>query len=521
MAKKQHLYNDVAAIQTDPHLGLLSGYGGWLVSPEQFDEVLRSRGHGKRRFQLYRDLERDAHISATLSKRYYGVIHRDWLLEPGDNSRKSKQAVKLVEAAIANLASYREHDTETLVTTGLGFDGLCLGLLDAILMGFAVAEIIWQKVGDQILPQRALLRPQYRFGYAITEHGYALRLLTLQNCFTGEAIPPRRMIVHCHNGHRSPYGDGLGSKLYYPRWFKREGVKWWQVFTEKYSMPATLLQYPAGTSPKQVKSYQEVVERLATDTGITLPEGVVLRILEANKYGSINCYQDLVKFCDNEISKLVLGNTGTTDQSDGGGSRARDEVASDQQLLIAKADSDLLAETLQSTLFRWVVELNLGQGVPIPRIVRQFPELEAQEDLNSRATRDRTVSDIAGEKLDKQYLVDTYGVVFAPEAIGPDPLTQLFGGGGSSTPQLSERGQHRDVADDYTQQAAQQMTPTLRRWQKQLAELVANATSFEELQEALLLLYGQLSTIELNELLYDGMVASHLAGRYEVLNEGD
>ncbi len=62
-----------------------------------------------------------------------------------------------------------------------------------------------------------------------------------------------------------------------------------------------------------------------------MPQGMEIKLLEAARSG-IDNYETLVRYMDGQISALVLGETGTTNQSGGGGSRAMDEVGNEVRL---------------------------------------------------------------------------------------------------------------------------------------------------------------------------------------------
>jgi hypothetical protein len=106
---------------------------------------------------------------------------------------------------------------------------------------------------------------------------------------------------------------------------------------------------------------------------------------------------------DSELSKAVLGETLSTDVGDRGSyaaSRTHNEVRKE----VTKADADLLSDTLNRTLIRWDVELNLPGAKP-PKLWRNFEEAE---DLNTRVTRDKTLFDM-GWKLKKEAVSEIYG----------------------------------------------------------------------------------------------------------------
>ena len=51
----------------------------------------------------------------------------------------------------------------TRMLQGMNFIETITGLMDAILKGFAVAEVMWEIVDGEVVPKRAIMRDQRRF----------------------------------------------------------------------------------------------------------------------------------------------------------------------------------------------------------------------------------------------------------------------------------------------------------------------------------------------------------------------
>ena len=149
--------------------------------------------------------------------------------------------------------------------------------------------------------------------------------------------------------------------------------------------------------------------------------------MDAASSAGSGVYETLLKYYDLEISKAVLGETGSTDQSSSGGSRARDQVGNEVRIDISKADADLLSETINATLVRWDVRANLPEA-KLPKVWRVFPELQKEDDLNSKASRESTIVNFMGLKPSIRYIEETYGLPLEePEEEKGNPLEDLFG----------------------------------------------------------------------------------------------
>jgi len=371
---------EIATIALDQHRVT---YGGNVLRNE--DDTLLTRGRGKG-LKIYEDLKRDGEAGAVLRKRVTGVTSRPWEIKPASDRRDDKKAAELVRNALE----------------ALKFRRMCKGLLDATLKGYAVAEVLWEVRDGLVLPRDVVGRDQRRFVFDVNSQ---LRLLTREATAEGIELPGRKFIVHRHGAEDGdPYGKGLGSSLFWPVFFKRQDITFWLTFADKFGAPTAVGKYPSSaTKPEQEKLLQ-ALSAIAHDSGVTIPEGMVIELVEAKRSGALDTYEKLARYMDEQINKIVLGETmSTTAQAAGMGSGQAD-VHNDVRLELAEDDAHELDETLKDTLITWIVEVNMP-GAGIPKLCHQF---EAPEDLAKRATRDKTLVDMGWEP-DEEYILETYG----------------------------------------------------------------------------------------------------------------
>jgi phage gp29-like protein len=344
------------------------------------DDAMIEHGGQYRAYDVYQRIQRDPHVYAVLQKRISAVICREWEVEPASESRKDKKAADLVTDFLENLASYSkgEDPNETFVSVAGGFDNVCGDLMHAIFYGMSFAEVMWDQGAKGIYPREIKACDVRRFGFVGDDKGTRLRLLTPYDPYNGEPLPPKKIIYHrfsVGNLHPDPYGVGLAVQLFYPQYFKRNAVKFWLIFADKWATPTAVGKYGVDTTESEKDELLNLLESIATDSGLVIPQSMTVEFLEAQRSSTVSTYESLINFCNNEISKAVLGETGTTDQSSGGGSRARDQIGNEVRLEIAKTDADMLSMTLNRTLCRWITELNVPGANP-PKIWRKYPELD-------------------------------------------------------------------------------------------------------------------------------------------------
>lgn len=331
------------------------------------DPVLIERGGGQG-LALYDEVARDATVHAVLQKRKFGVLARDWEVRAvtggrGGPKRVDRQAVELITALLARI----------------DFDRLTSDLLDAVLYGYAVAEIVWTAGPDGILPADIVAHDPRRF---VFDSDGQPRLLTRAAPLDGIEIPARKLIVHRFGVRgNNPYGLGLGSKLYWPVLFKREGVAFWLKYLEKFAAPTPVGKYPLGMLPADQRRLLDNLARLCDSGPVVMPIGTEVDFMEAKRAGD-GGYQRWVEYWDRQIALVVFGSTLATDVQ-GEGSRAASETHRGVEEEIADADADAVAATLKATLFSWVIELNLP-GAAVPEVVRpRAINRQREEELRS------------------------------------------------------------------------------------------------------------------------------------------
>lgn len=350
--------DEIASIGRDPLQPLFSG----LIN--QNDDTLASRGLGKG-IKLYEELERDPQVFACLHKRKMAVISRPWEVTPASDSALDKRAAEVVKAQLSRI----------------GFDHLCLNLLDAINKGFSVGEILWEIAGGEIAPSEVRARDQRRFWFG---ENYELRLKTRENLLPGEEMPERKFIVHSLGAKDgNPYGQGLGGKLFWLVWFKRQGITFWLTLLDKFGSPTAIGAYPSGTSPADQQKLLDALSAISQDAGISIPEGMEVKLLEATRGGDAG-YEKMIRYMDEQISYCILGEAPGAKNSGGAMASAaitRNEV----RLELVQFDADMLSATLNNTIVKWIVEYNVPGAMP-PTVWRKIVE---PEDIKVRAERDK------------------------------------------------------------------------------------------------------------------------------------
>jgi phage gp29-like protein len=495
----EDLRREIATIQTDPNRMLF----GDRIQPE--DATLATRGAGKGLW-LYDELERDGQVFATLQTRRLALIGRRWEVDPGDDSPAAARAAKMVQELLGTL----------------GVERLAETLLDALLKGVAIAELIWEPRDGLVVPVEVKARDPRRFAFRAKADprgriGYPLRLLTRRQPLDGEPVPLRKFIVHRFGSrYDNPWGLGLGHRLFWPVFFKRQGVAFWLSGLEKFGQPTALGRYPNGTPEAEQKKLLAALQAIATDAGVAVPEGMVIELLEAKRAGTFDAYESLARYMDEDISKIILGQT-LTSQVGSSGSRALGDVHNQVRLEITKGDADLLSATLNATLVPWIVQLNMPSAPP-PRL---WWDVSEADDLAAAAERDERLFGI-GFRPTAQRIAEVYGEGYEPVAppAPPNDLARLFAERGVPAPRRRTMppAAPRDAADDLADQLAGMLDgedPLFRA----IEALVARAESLQEVADQLAGILGEARDERLAELMAQALIVANLTGRSDLADD--
>tara|TARA_R110002124_G_scaffold91506_1_gene232893 strand:- start:17899 stop:20781 length:2883 start_codon:yes stop_codon:yes gene_type:complete len=328
------------------------------------DDTLIQRGQGKG-LKIYDEIERDTHAFAMLQKRKKTLVAREWEVLPASDADIDVRAADIVRDQLK----------------ALPFDRICEELLDATLKGFAISEVVWGRVEGQIAPVDVVTHDQRRF---VFDKDWNPRLLTFVNNRDGIELPGRKFIVHRHGVKgNNPYGLGLGTRLFWPVLFKREGVAFWLHFLEKFASPTVLAKTPYGTLSGEQTRLLNSMKNVRSSSALTVPIGTEVEFLEASRSGSVT-YQDFLSYWDKQISICVNGETLTTDIGNSG-SRAASETHEAMLENLVDSDGDLLSDSLRQQLLTWIVDYNVP-GAGIPSVWRTRPENE-QETAKTRKSK--------------------------------------------------------------------------------------------------------------------------------------
>lgn len=366
------------------------------------DHIARSEGYAGHAspYELFEEMEdKDAHLFSLLQTRKLGLLARRPRIEPAGDTPDARAAAEWLRRTLPTLP---------------GWHTALLNLLDALGKGLAVVEILWAYDRTAHLVPAAF-KPRAAGRFALDADSRWGLIDELNPLAPAAPLPPRKFMLARWNANDDrPHGKGLCEKVYWYYWFKKNNLKFWLVYNEKFGSPTVVARHRAGLSDPERNRLLEVLDSLQNDAGVTVPEGISLELLEAARGGNADTYERLAQWCNAEMARAILGQTLTSGEGERSGSLALGKVHDAVRLDYARADALWLAEIINTQFIRPLIDLNFGASIPAP--VWSL-DLSTELDLTAEVEVDRQLLRM-GIPLPTAYFYEKYNRP-APEPTAP------------------------------------------------------------------------------------------------------
>ncbi len=341
---------------------VMSGHPAQGLTPERLARLMRESegGDPQRYLELAEEMEeKELHYRSVLGTRKLQVAGLDIQVEAVSDSAEDVGDADFVRDVV-----------NTNILQEALFD-----ILDAVGKGFSVTEILWDCSEKAWVPRALKWRDPRWFQFDRVDG-----VTPLLRGGNGEllSLAPAKFIHHQHKSKSGlPIRGGLARAVSWAYLFKNFDIKSWVIFAEVYGHPLRLGKYDGAATVQDKETLLRAVRNIGQDHAAIVPDSMAIDFIEAKGAGHIDVYERLAEYLDRQISKLVLGQTGTTDTgSRVGTADAHERVRDDIEL----SDAGQLSSTLNRDLIRPLVMFNRGERKRYPSLRIRRPD---QEDIDS------------------------------------------------------------------------------------------------------------------------------------------
>lgn len=329
--------------------------------------------------------QRDTTLGGLLQKREDAVLSLPRFLDPPNGSPKALEIRDFCRKALSQVSQFAVVQRH---------------LLGAVSRGFAPAEVMWHRPTSGPLsgawaPEAIVDRPMWRFGFRwATVRGRRRQGLFVRRPRLGESVdaPPAKFVCHRTGTLDDPWGCGakgtLLDRVYWAAHLKIHGWKYYAVYLERWAQPIARGSYDqptTGGTTDQAKmaTLEAAIRRIQTESGLVLPPGFKIDLLEATRSGAAT-YEQFIATIERSMAIAILGEVDTSGQGRGPGSYAKSRVSNEVRKEKIALDAHDLSTTLRDQLLRPLVALNYGLEAAFALTPEFRIEVESAEDRAAR-----------------------------------------------------------------------------------------------------------------------------------------
>ncbi|PZR89649.1 MAG: DUF935 domain-containing protein [Stutzerimonas stutzeri] len=326
------------------------------LTPQKLGRLLRSslQGDPEGYLELAEDMEeRDLHYAGVLGIRKRQVAGLEITVEAASDDANDIDNADMVRA-------FFDRDQ---------FETELIDVLDAIGKGYSCTEILWDTSEGQWEPRELRWRDPRWFTF--DDQTGEIPLLREP----GENVPlqPFKWIFHQAKVKSGlPIRGGIARAVCWTFLFKSFTAKDWAIFCEAYGQPLRLGKWGEGATEADKEILLQAVANIGTDYSAIVPSSMAVEFIKADIAGSHELYEKRSDWLDRQVSKVVLGQTGTTDAIAGG--YAVGKVHNGTKDDIERSDAKQAAATLRRDLARPYIDLNKGPQKAYPKVRIGRPE---------------------------------------------------------------------------------------------------------------------------------------------------
>ncbi|PSU49476.1 DUF935 domain-containing protein [Photobacterium frigidiphilum] len=359
--KKEVLSDDIARAYTTSVRNPRPASVASTLTPHRLAGLLRSviDGNDPEAFMTLAEEmeERDLHYAAQLRTRKLAVAAITPSVEPHSDDKNDVLMAERVREVM--------NDDQ--------IPELLFDLLDGLGKGLSVVQILWDVKATPWKPKDyKWVDPRY---LRQDQETLSEILLISDDAPSGSPLEPNKFMVHTPRSKSgSVWRNGLARLVAVMYMLKSFTVRDWWAFAEVFGIPVRVGKYGPNASKDDIATLVNAIGRIASDAGAVIPESMKLELIETVKgNGGETLFENQARWCDEQTSKAVLGQTMTADN---GSSQSQATVHNEVRLDIAKWDAQQLGACLNEYLVKPFIILNWGVQENYPKVRIKIPEPE-------------------------------------------------------------------------------------------------------------------------------------------------
>jgi phage gp29-like protein len=306
-------------------------------------------------------MQRDPQVRACLTTKRLAVLSEAVEVHPADQSAAAVRAADVVRDQMASIPG--------------GAGGIVAGALDALAMGCAIGEYVWNLDGTL---GRIRWHDPRRFQFAADGLGDVVELVLLD---AGVRFPAERFVVYSYQSrYGNPYGESDLVSAYRP-WAQKDAVqRMWLSALDRFGAPTPVARVPQTWQQTDIDHLSGLLARLQSDSSLVVTDDVAFdATFFQGRIEPAKAFDTAALWCDTQIARAILGQELTTQGSSGGaGSYALGKVHQDVADDWIQALRAEIAECLLTgQVARQICTMAVGPDAPCP--VVRFANLTPEE----------------------------------------------------------------------------------------------------------------------------------------------
>jgi phage gp29-like protein len=394
-------------------------------TPQQVQGALASHSIGVFDFpgMLADSILGDDRVQATMASRCAALFGREPRFKPANDSAAAK------ECCDAWADGWKMFSRTAVMTEMHAY---------AILMGFEIAQLVWDTTGPIWRPEMRPWHPRY------TYYHWPLRRYVALSQDGQVAVEPgnAKWVLHAPYGSYRGWIRGAIRAVAEPWLIRHFAIRDWARFSEVHGLPIRKAIVPAAAAEDQRDRYQQQLATLGNETTIMVSHGVDglgldydLELVEA-KDTAWESFPGLRDHCDMAIVLALMMQNLTTEVQ--GGAFAATKSHMDVRQDGTEFDNDAWASTIYAQVARPFAFLNFGDAELAPWTDR---DCTPKDDLKANAAAFQhfgaSIANLAKGGVQftdpeqvKKFAADRLGLKGLPDMTIKPPVQPAGGGGG-------------------------------------------------------------------------------------------